>query len=128
MEVSRPKTWKPTVAGILDIVSGASGLIGGLVVLLGVMFFFPVASWGGPGPVPDMPNWAVPGILSAIAVIGLIFVIAVGVLSLIGGVFALQRRRWGWALTGSIAAIFASSVLGILATVFVAIGKDEFET
>ena len=49
------------------------------------------------------------------------------VFPIIGGVFALQRRRWGWALAGSIIAIFRTNVLGILSTIFVSIAKDEFE-
>jgi len=54
-------------------------------------------------------------------------------LALVGGIFALQRRRWGWALAGSIAAVFASIPIlrflpvGIVAIIFTAIAKDEFE-
>jgi hypothetical protein len=50
------KTWKPVVAGILDIVAGGLRILGALAILTGVMFFMPVAVTGGPGPVPDAPT------------------------------------------------------------------------
>jgi hypothetical protein len=116
------------VAGILAIVSGASRIIGSIVAVLGIMFFIPVAMTQGPGPVPDMPNWMIPGVLSTVLIIGGAFILVVGILSLVGGIYAIQRKKWGLALTGSIAAIFGSSVMGILATVFTAMSKDEFES
>jgi len=48
-------------------------------------------------------------------------------LPLIGGIYAVQRRKWGLALAGSIAAIFGSTPLGIAAAIFTALAKDEFE-
>ena len=121
------KTWKPIVAGILNIVGGALRILGAIALLIGVMFFIPVAVTGGPGPVPDMPNWMIPSVLSTILVIGMVFLLIVGILPIIGGIYALQRKKWGLALAGSIVAIFGSSVMGILATIFVAMSKDEFE-
>ena len=128
MEVKAQKTWKPLVAGILDIVGGASGIIGSIVAILGILFFIPVAITGGPGPVPDMPNWMIPGVLSSILIIGGVFILIIAILSLIGGIYAIQRKKWGLALAGSIAAIFGSSIMGILATIFTAMSKDEFES
>ena len=122
------KTWKPLVAGILDIVSGASRIIGSIVAILGILFFIPVAITGGPGLVPDMPNWMIPGVLSSILIIGVVFIFIVAILSIIGGIYAVQRKKWGLALAGSIAAIFGSSIMGILATIFTAMSKDEFES
>ena len=37
MEVAKQKTWKPTVAGIIDIIVGASGLIVVLFLIIGIM-------------------------------------------------------------------------------------------
>ena len=122
-----PKTWKPTVAGILDIVGGALSILGAIALFLGVLFFIPVSSSGGPGPVPEMGWWMIPGILEAILLIAAVYSIVVGVLPIIGGVYALRRKKWGLALAGSIAAIFGSLVMGILATIFIAMSRDEFE-
>jgi len=127
METAVQKTWKPIVAGILSIVGGALRILGAIALLVGIMFFIPVAVTGRPGPVPDMPNWMFPGVLSTILIIGLVFILIVGILAIIGGIYALQRKKWGLALAGSIVSIFGSSVMGILATIFVAMSKDEFE-
>jgi hypothetical protein len=121
------QTWKPTVAGILNIVGGALRILAAIALVIGIMFFVPVSVTGGPGPVPDMPNWMIPGVLSTILVAGSLFLLIVGILPIIGGIYALQRKKWGLALAGSIVAILGSSVMGILATIFVAISKDEFE-
>ena len=55
--------------------------------------------------------------------------IVLGIVSLVGGIFAIQRRIWGMALAGAICALFPPPViaLGILAIVFVAMGKGEFK-
>jgi hypothetical protein len=122
-----PKTWKPTVAGILDIVGGALSILGAIALFLGILLFIPISSSGGPGPVPEMGCWMIPGILEAILLIAAVYFIVVGVLPIIGGVYALRRKKWGLALAGSIAAIFGSLVMGILATIFIAMSRDEFE-
>jgi len=59
-------------------------------------------------------------ILLLLSIIGTVFPI-------IGGVFALQRMKWGWALVGSIIAIVAMFPLGVASTIFVAMAKREFE-
>ena len=50
-----------------------------------------------------------------------------GIVSIVSGVFTLRRRVWGPAFAGAILALFSPViVLGILAIVFVAMGKKEF--
>ena len=51
----------------------------------------------------------------------------VSLLAIIGGIYALQRKKWGLALAGSIAAFFPSPPLGIAAIVFTAISQDDFQ-
>ena len=128
MEATTQKTWQPTVAGILDIVSGAFRLISSIAAILGIMYFIPFSTSVSPGPVPDMPNCMIPGITFTILIIALVFVVVVAILSIIGGICAIQRKRWGLALAGSIAAIFGSLVMGILATILTTMAKDEFES
>ena len=118
------KTWKPTVAGILDIISGAVGFIAvaGLIIAIGVTggFYIPGTEY--------IPKF-VPSLLTGIAVL----LAAFSILSLVGGIYALQRKIWGLALAGSISAIFASIPLlgglpvGIAATILTALSKDEFD-
>jgi len=127
METPVKRTWKPMVAGILNIVGGALRILGSIAVLIGIMFFILVATSVGPGPVPEMDRWLIPGVLETILIIAVVFLLIVGIISIIGGIYALQRKKWGLALGGSIVAIFGSSVMGILATIFIAMAKDEFE-
>lgn len=107
------KTWMPTAAGILDIVCGAFALIGsfGCVVGGGIVSL-----------VQEVPRF-VPALTMAMALPLLI----VGILAIVGGVYALKRAKWGLALTGSIVALFPSWPLGIAAIVFTVLAKNEFE-
>jgi hypothetical protein len=125
METTVKKTWMPTTAGILNIIVGALsalGAMGMVIAVIGVgsiniMRFLP------PADAPFIAPLIVP-FLTAF----LVFFIVRAVLSIIGGIFALQRRKWGWALAGSIIAIFGQTfLLGIASTIFVAIARDEFE-
>lgn len=103
------RTWKPTTAGILCIIAGAIELIGGLAV----------AVFGSIG-----------GAFFGMAWIGAIGVplIVLGIVAILGGIYALKRRIWGLALAGSICALFGPwAILGILAIIFVSLGKGEFE-
>ena len=107
------KTWKPTTAGILDIVAGGFTVITGIGLIVG---------GGVTGIVPDVPDF-VPALLMGLAIPFLI----VGILAIVGGVYALKRKKWGWALTGSILALFPWWVLGIAAIVITILAKNEFE-
>jgi hypothetical protein len=106
------RTAKPSVAGILNIVAGAGCVLGAFGMGVASAIF---GTWSG------FPFFGVLfGFLAIPAAI-------LGVLAIIGGVFALQRRRWGWALVGSIAGILVSHVIGIISVVLIALSKDEFK-
>ena len=126
MVTNSPETWKATTAGILNIISGGlNGLMTiGLIIVIGAFGSFGpmIMDYLSPEDAPFIM-----AILLPILVVVLILSVVSTVFPIIGGVFALQRRRWGWALAGSIIAIFRASVLGILSTIFVAMAKDEFE-
>jgi hypothetical protein len=135
------KTWRPTTAGILTIIAGAIGMgrggfmlaLGGVIgKLTGVSAELSdlMSEWVGafvPGTV-DIPL-LITNIISisstVLTVIGIVS-LAFGIVSLVGGIQAIRRKAWGLALAGSILAIPASAVLGILAIIFVSTGKREF--
>jgi hypothetical protein len=50
-----------------------------------------------------------------------------GIVAIVGGISALRRKRFGLSLAGAICAL-PSIILGILAVVFIAVGKREFGT
>ena len=61
-----------------------------------------------------------------IIIAGVVLVIF-GIIAIIGGYYAIKRRNWGLALTGSILSLPGSGVLGTLAIIFMSLGKREFE-
>ena len=105
------RTWKPTTAGILSIIAGAIQAIVGIVVrVIG-------------GSVAGLA--AIPGLGSIFGAIAIPLII-LGIVAIVGGVYALKRRLWGLALAGSICALIGPWLLGLLAIIFVSIGKKEF--
>ena len=112
------RTSKPTVAGILSIISGILGLIV-TIRLIGI------AVTSGAMNIPGTE--AVPEYVSILIWITTIPSLSIGVLALIGGIFAVQRKKWQWALAGSIAAVFAFLPLGIAAVILTAQARNEFE-
>ena len=102
------RTWKGTTAGILTLIGGICGIaVGGILATVGTAFLM-----------------GIPG-LELMAGIG-VGIIAIGVIALIAGIFTLRRRSWGFALAGAILAMFPIIPLGVLAIIFVAMGKSEF--
>ena len=103
------RTWKPTAAGVLAIIAGALALIIGLLFAAGVGLMGGIFGMG----------W-----LSVIFAPLIVF----GIIAIVGGVCALSRRIWGLALAGSICALIGPwFLLGILAIIFVSLGKGEFK-
>jgi hypothetical protein len=103
------------VAGILDIVIGAFALLSVLGLIIAILV---IGS--------DIVAGAVPGFVTAILWSIAIPFLVIGILALIGGFFALQRKRWGLALAGSIAATVFWFFVGIPAIVFTAQSRNEF--
>ena len=113
----KEKTWKTKTAGILAIIAGVLGVtewvwFAVLEILAGNLS-------------------ALGGIVAA----GFIIAIGTAIVAIVGGVFALKRRRWRLALAGSICAIFSvifvpillNVPLAIAAIVLVVLGKGEFD-
>ena len=106
------RSWKSLTAGILNITAGV-----GILVLC---FWLVLA--GGITTILGTPQW-VPALLFGLAVP---FVL-LAILAVIGGIVALQRKIWGLALAGSIAAFFCCFVLGIAAIILLVISRQEFK-
>jgi len=117
---------KSTVGGILSIVAGALGLVGGLILLMVTLFmssaFNDTAIFGD----FSATNGQFLTIFSIIYGVAGVFCLIVGVLGIVGGIFSLQRKRWGWALAGAIAGCLSFLPLGVGAVVLVAMGRSEF--
>jgi hypothetical protein len=118
----RGKTWRTRAAGILAIVAGSVGVTEWVWVAV-----LEVLKWGW-SAVGDFLGLG--AILPAVAAVAL----TIRIVAIVGGIFALKRKRWGLALAGSICAIFSSVFLillnvplGVAAIVLVVLGKGEFE-
>jgi hypothetical protein len=117
------KTWKMRTAGILAIVAGAVGVtewVAIVVLEILALGWLPMGGLLGLG-----------GIVAAAVAIE----ITTGIVAIVGGIFALKRKRWGLALAGSICMmfcfifipVFLNVPLAIAAIVLVVLGKGEFE-
>ena len=120
-EAIRGKTWKTRAAGILAIVVGAVGVtewVAVAVLEILALGWLPIGGRLG-------------GIVAAVFAIAIISAIV----AIVGGVFALRRKRWRLAFAGSICAIFSlifvpvllNVPLAITAIVLVVLGRGEFE-
>jgi hypothetical protein len=103
-EATMQRTWKPIVGGMLSIASGLPFLIIGLLMLFGE---YEETAWLA-------LVWFSP------------FLLVFGVVPIIGGIFAIRRRRWILVLLGSIGGV-AAFYLAIPAIVLIAISRSEFE-
>ena len=123
-----------TAGGVLSILAGIFQINNGVVL----MSFF--LSYGSMWPywpiipflpglwfdyrriiIPAMVGWR-PSILFFITGLP---ICVFGLLAVIGGISAVRKKRFGLSLTGAICAL-PTVILGVLAVVFVAIGKREF--
>ena len=113
MDGAVKKTRMPKIAGILDIVVGSLILIVLLIFGVSPMIIAPVEA----------------GIfhfdLSSLFMI--VPALTIGLLAIIGGIFAIKRSKWRLALAGSIAAAINPTPLGIAAIVLVVLSKKEFK-
>ena len=128
------KPWMPVVAGLLDIVSGALGIIVGLFMSLRVLGIRAAHAAAGAAPgvtprvaphagaLPQMPHMFFPGMGIAFG----IALLVIGVLAIVGGVYALRLKAWGLALAGSIGAVITGPIIGLLALIFTVLGREDF--
>ena len=122
MENTKKRTWKSLVAGILDIVIGALNMLGVLGLVIAILII------GTPDLVLErdispLTVGELNGILGALA--GYLFIM--GLMAIIGGIYAVQRKVWGLALAGAIATTLTSTVVGVVSIVLTAMSKEEFD-
>ena len=110
-----------TTGGILSIVGGALEMIfGAVVTALTVSGDIPGVfqlPWrpGHPFEIDIMPSFTMLGVP----------LLVLGIIAVVGGISALRRESFGLSLVGAICAL-PSAILGMLAVIFVALGKSEF--
>jgi hypothetical protein len=101
------RTWRSLTAGITSIIAGLIGIGGGAIVCLMGDF---VSESGG---IFGFEPFGVPSII-------------LGIVAVVGGIFALRRRVWWLAVTGTIFSIPCMPVLGTLSMIFISLADEEF--
>jgi len=62
------------------------------------------------------------------ALVAIVYVAAIlGILATVGGICALRRKRWGWALAGAVGGVLPFFPLGIASTILTVMAREEFE-
>ncbi|MDD4924857.1 MAG: hypothetical protein PHF74_08570 [Dehalococcoidales bacterium] len=118
---------KSLVAGVLSIVSGFFGLLAAGYMVL--MIFMMSAMFGGfyemePTVLFDFQN--ISNVFALIyGVMGGFFVL-LGILGIIGGVYAIKKKYWGLGLAAAISGTITFFPCGIAAIIMIAMSKEEF--
>ena len=108
------RTALPIVAGVINIIIGSINSLGIIGVGIAIAVIWS-QSW---------VDW------TALTVLWIVFaaLFLFGLPSLIGGIYAVQRKNWAIALIGSIASFLTWSVIGLIPLILVILSKDEFGT
>jgi len=114
-----PPMYGPAVGGAKKE-EGKWGLVAGILLILAAIIVIGIGIW-----------WAALGTLflfvgpvGALGTICFSIPLICGIIGLLGGIFAIKRTHWAIALVGSILCIW--SIFGLLALIFLIVGKDEF--
>ncbi len=113
MEEAVKKTCMPAVAGIFTIFNGCLILIILVLFVIGSIVIR-VAEAG-------IFDLNLPLLFMSLPA----FVIAA--LAIVGGAFAIKRKKWPWALAGSISAALVPIPLGIVAIILLVLSRNEFK-
>lgn len=114
---AKKKTVMPLVGGILI-------LVGGVITLLwGVALAGSVGALDALNPVDVEAVDLVSDLLTACGVILLIL----GLVGVLGGVFAIMRKHFGLAILGGIFALPGFFIPALIGLILVGMSKDEFE-
>ena len=93
------RTWRPTAAGWLCTITGAIGVPVSILISLAITVVTGEPGGSGELPIPlAVAVWIVP--------------VALAIVAIVGGTYALRRRRWGLALAGSVCALPFAMVVG----------------
>jgi hypothetical protein len=108
-----PRTWMPTAAGITSIISGIAGF--GIAWRLWFVLLRPIEA----GEAYYMLDY----IFAALTCLAVL----TGIFSIIGGIFALQRRKWKLSLFAAISPILVSNwITSMIPVIFLVLSRKEF--
>lgn len=113
------------IGGILSIVAGGLGILGALMlilfaVLMGVLFNSEAVTHDR--ELADFPFYVFVIMYIVPGVIGILL----SVLAIVGGIYGIKKKNWGFALAGAIAGVLTFFPCGVVAVIFTSLGKAEF--
>ena len=117
-----------SAGGILSIIVGAFEVIGGgmMVALVSLRIAGrPLFSSFWPGVPGAWHEYGWAGVPIWLIIVGGLLLV-LGIIAIVGGVSAVRRKSFGLSLAGAICALIPLNVLGLLAVIFVSLGKREF--
>ncbi len=117
------KSSKPTVGGVLILLAGVLALVNGALYLA-----LDIADLG---TIPALPEGIteedLEGIMRMCGAVMMVF----GVIAILGGAFALQRKHFGLSIAGGVMGMLGigfsiGAILGLVGLILVAISRKEF--
>jgi predicted nucleic acid-binding Zn ribbon protein len=109
-QAAKKESAMPLIGGILIIIGGVIELIAGAALAAGGSALLDI-TFGGSG---------------FLVACGIIYAI-VGLVAILGGIFAIQRRSFGLAIVGGIFALGGYFIPGLIGLILVAVSRDEFK-
>lgn len=119
---------KATVGGILGIVASVLGILTWLPLLFTPFMwdsFLESAEISAPEEIEIFESMT--SVFNSFFIGIFIFFLIIGILGVVGSVFAVKRRVLGLALTGAIASSIMFYPLGIVSVILVSMGYKEFK-
>lgn len=116
------------VGGVMSIISGGLGILEGLVFMLMGVLFGSLMSLADDASSSRLTAEQFGRIFGVIYGAMGLFILIFGVLALVGGIYAVKKKHWGLALAGAIGGVLSFFPVGIVAVIFTALGKPEFDT
>lgn len=110
----------------LPVAGGALCVIGGILGLIPMIIVIAVGSTASGEDFPGAAD--IGGILAFCGAIGALLCL----LAIVGGVMAIQRKNWAFALIGSILGLLAAwgwiigSILCLIGLILIAVSRDDF--
>jgi hypothetical protein len=111
------------IGGILSVVAGGIGCLGAVLVIFMAVLFGVLSRDAYYYDEPESFLMVMMVVYIVCGIIGLV----VSALAVIGGINGIKRKNWGLALAGGIAGVLAFFPCGVVAVIFTAMGKPEFD-
>jgi putative membrane protein len=107
------RTTLPVIAGVMNIIIGSINFLGVIGVGIAIAVVWSNRYW---------VDWTALTVLWIVFAVLLVFSLP----SIVGGVYAMQRKNWAIALIGSIASFLTWFIIGLIPLILVILSKNEF--